>query len=438
MKKISIIAASVLLAATAYCQSARIYRTEFVPFDTREDATANNRNNTVHYLRYSPTAMGSDGKTEIVGETVAIPTSWSDYDVYLHVENTIKAYDLAINGHVVAETDDAYTPADYLISPYLKQGANEISLRLRRADAPELNDDARSNLGEQFAGSYIFAQHKLHVKDYSAAIRFDESGRNAVLSLDVIVRNSFNYPEPVNVGYDIYAPNGKLIDYAVREIVVDGRSQDTLRIRTALGDAKGFAWSSANASLYKLMLYVKRDGKPREYIPFRAGLGLSSFDGQTITRNGAPVRIRSTAFDARTTRKEALESIRALKKQGVNTLIPSNPQPKWFYDLCDGLGMFVIERANINPVLRKDDRRINGTPSNNPALAGEYLNRVKAMYYRTRNHSCIIAYALGGNRAGNGYNMYKAYEWLKSVEPERAVICTTADGEWNTDIDEIK
>ena len=38
MKKISIAVASVLIAATAYGQSARIYRTEFVPYDTREDA----------------------------------------------------------------------------------------------------------------------------------------------------------------------------------------------------------------------------------------------------------------------------------------------------------------------------------------------------------------------------------------------------------------
>lgn len=227
MKKLSIAVASVLIAATAYGQSARIYRTEFVPYDTREDALAKNCANTVHYLRYSPTAIGSDGKTEIVGETVAIPTSWSDYDVYLHIENTIKAYDVSINGRTVAGTDDSYTPADYLISPYLRQGGNEIALRLRRADAPELNDDAKSGLREQFAGCYIFAQHKLHVFDYDAAIRFDESGRNAVLTLDVVVGNSFNYPEPVNVGYDIYAPNGKLIDYAVREIVVDGRSRDT-------------------------------------------------------------------------------------------------------------------------------------------------------------------------------------------------------------------
>ena len=30
--------------------------------------------------------------------------------------------------------------------------------------------------------------------------------------------------------------------------------------------------------------------------------------------------------------------------------------------------------------------------------------------------------------------MYKAYEWLKSVEKDRAVIYEDATGEWNTDL----
>ncbi len=45
----------------------------------------------------------------------------------------------------------------------------------------------------------------------------------------------------------------------------------------------------------------------------------------------------------------------------------------------------------------------------------------------------IVAFALGGE-SGNGYNMYKAYEWLKSVEKSRPVICADADGEWNSDL----
>ena len=67
-------------------------------------------------------------------------------------------------------------------------------------------------------------------------------------------------------------------------------------------------------------------------------------------------------------------------------------------------------------------------------LADEYLERVRNMYYRSRNHTCIIGFALGGE-SGNGYNMYKAYQWLKSVEPSRPVICIDAGGEWDTDLE---
>jgi beta-galactosidase/beta-glucuronidase len=60
------------------------------------------------------------------------------------------------------------------------------------------------------------------------------------------------------------------------------------------------------------------------------------------------------------------------------------------------------------------------------------------MYWRTRNHPCIIAYSICGPQAGNGYCLYKAYEEAKSIESRRAIICPSADGEWNTDIDKIE
>ena len=295
-----------------------------------------------------------------------------------------------------------------------------------------MNSGAQSNLVEQFQGSYLFAQHRKHIYDYDA--RIVEKGKTLALELDVVVRNNFNFEEMMQVGYDIYSPDNKLIDYAVREFPVAGRGVDTLRIRTSLGEESRFLWSDKSPKLYRLTLYTKRDGKPREYISFRLGAGTSSFENGKILRNGKAVEMKSVRYNARTTYDEALAEIKALKSKGYNTLLPDNPQPEWFYDICDGLGLYVIERANINPTEESQNRKIGGTPSNNPALLGEYLARVKAMYYRTRNHSCIVAYALGGDEAGNGYNMYKVYQWLKGVEKHRAVICTSADGEWNTDL----
>ena len=139
-------------------------------------------------------------------------------------------------------------------------------------------------------------------------------------------------------------------------------------------------------------------------------------------------------FNASEDRHKTFVAIEQLKLRGYNTLCPDYPQPKWFYDMCDKAGMFVIDRANINSPTNSNFRSVGGTPANDPALVEEYLTRVKSMYYRSRNHSCVIGFALGGADSGNGYCMYKAYEWLKSVEKERPVFYEGAEGEWNTDL----
>ena len=432
MRKVATIIFALAFAAQISAQ--QVYRTEFSVFDLREAALKNDHSRTERHIRFAPKVMEAVGKVEVVGQKIDLPTAWSDFNVYIHIQNTIKAYDLVVNEQLVASVEDSYTPADFLLSPYLRQGSNEILLLLRRSEAIELNEGGQSNLVEQFRGSYIFAQHRKHIYDYDARIVRSESGKTLGLELDIVVRNDFNFEEVVQVGYDIYSPDNKLIDYAMREVSVAGRSVDTLRIRTSLGEESRYLWSSANPRLYRLTLYTKRDGKPREYISFRVGAGESSFKDGKLLRNGKEIVVKSARYNARTTYAEALAAIKALKAKGVNTLLPDNPQPEWFYDICDGLGVYVVERANINPVEESSNRKIGGTPSNNPELVDEYLARVKAMYYRTRNHSCIVAYALGGDKAGNGYNMYKAYQWLKGVEKGRAVICTSADGEWNTDL----
>ncbi|MBE6174134.1 MAG: hypothetical protein E7147_01130 [Rikenellaceae bacterium] len=431
MKRVIIFVVAILVSvAPLWAQQA--YRTEFSVFDTREDALRGNHAKTERHIKYEPKTIEVVGKVEVVGQKFEMPTAWSDFNVYLHIQNTIKAYDVVVNEQLVASVEDAYTPADFHISPYLRQGANEILLLLRRSESLELNSGAQSALVEQFRGCYLFAQYRRHIYDYDAQIV--QVGKTLQLELDIIARNDFNFEEIVQVGYDIYSPEGKLVDYAVRDMAVAGRSVDTLRIRTSLGEESRFLWSNGKPHLYRLTLYTKRDGKPREYHTFRIGAGSTTFADGKILRNGKAITIKSERYNARTTYASALAEIKALRAKGVNTLCPDAPQPAWFYDICDGLGIYVIEQANINPILESDNRKVGGTPSNDPALVGEYLARVKAMYYRTRNHSCIIAYSLGGTKAGNGYNMYKAYEWLKSVEKRRAVICRSAEGEWNSDL----
>ena len=217
---------------------------------------------------------------------------------------------------------------------------------------------------------------------------------------------------------------------------MEGRSQDTLRFNPDIYHSYNFKWGDGKTPLYDVMIYIKRNGMLWEYIPLKVGFG------KTVFRNGKFYRFdeilhvqKKEHFNASEDRQKTFVAIEQAKLRGYNTLCPDFPQPKWFYDMCDKAGMFVIDCPNINSPTNNTNRGVGGTPANDPKLVKEYLERVKAMYYRSRNHSCVIAFKIAGANSGNGYNLYKAYEWLKSVEKQRPVIYESTDGEWNTDIE---
>ena len=416
----------------------RVYRTEVVPYDARHDAEARNREAGGYWKAFEPeVTIATEGPLHAVLEQeIEIPFAWTDGMVYLHVENPGSAYSLWLNDRQVAEVSDPLTPAEFDLTPFIREGANDFKLLMRNDNPARQLDAAAPVVRKSFENSYLYYQNKRSIADFEIGLVPDSLGRDfGMLDLKIVTQNAYNYEEPVTVGYDIYSPQGKLLDFNIREVVIPGRTTDTVRFSPFIYGTNANKWEpgAKNPPLYKVMLFTRRDGAYREYMPLKIGFGKTEFTDGRITRFDKEIKLVKTRYNAAADRKITLAELKNLKSKGSNTVCPDYPQPAWFYELCDELGLYVIDRANINAPDRRDDRRVGGTPSNDPALADEYLERVKAMYYRSRNHTCVVAFALGGE-SGNGYNMYKAYEWLKSVEKSRPVIYTDADCEWNSDL----
>ena len=434
MKRFFLLGVALCSIISVMAQDAQIFRSEFITYDKREDAEADNRAAINRHMAFAPELLVAAGGEERFLQHVELDSSLNDYNIFLHLESVGGAYTLLINNRVAAEVEDALTPADFLVSPYLRQGANEIIVCVRKSRFEQLQQGVEEPKREQFENCYLFAQRRLAVQDFEVALRPDSTRSFAELDLRVVANNDFNYPETIQIGYDIYAPNGKLLEYSVNELEVAGRSTDTLCFHPYIYHAYENKWGEGKAPLYSVTLYVKRNGMLWEYIPFKVGFGLTELRDGKVYRFDKELQLkRREHFNALADAKATAAAVAQLKKEGYNTLCPDYPQPKWFYDVCDKAGMYVIDRANINSVAG-DDRKVGGTPSNDPALKDEYLRRVKAMYYRSRNHSCVIGFSLGGDMSGNGYNMYKAYQWLKSVEKSRPIIYEGAAGEWNSDL----
>ena len=431
-----LVAGCLLAAGAAAQETARIYRTEVIPYDTRHDADARARAKSGYIADFQPRTVVSDETVTVVAQSVEIPYVWTDGRVYLHLENVPSAYSLWANDCEVATVNDPLTPADFEITSCIRQGANDFKLVLSESKPTRRLDPQPAVKRPAFDGSRLYYQNKRSIRDFRLAIVPDTLGRNfGMLDLEVVVQNGFNYDETVTVGYDIYSPEGKLLDFNVFETALAGRSVDTLRFQPFIYGAYNHKWEAGGTkrpSLYKVMLFTKRDGTYKEYMPLKVGFGKTEFvDGQ-LTRFGKPLAFKPVRYNAAADPKTTAAQLADLRRQGFNTLEPDYPQPAWFYELCDAEGLYVIDKAAIDAPAQRDNRSVGGTPSNDPSLVDEYLQRVQAMYYRSRNFTCVIAYALG-NPSGNGYNMYKAYEWLKSVEPSRPILYADADGEWNTD-----
>ncbi|MDO9176125.1 MAG: glycoside hydrolase family 2 TIM barrel-domain containing protein, partial [Actinomycetota bacterium] len=88
------------------------------------------------------------------------------------------------------------------------------------------------------------------------------------------------------------------------------------------------------------------------------------------------------------------------------------PNDAAFYDLCDELGLYVIDEANI------ESHAYNTSLCDDPRWRSAWLARGSRMVQRDRNHPSIIMWSLG-NESGYGSNHDALAGWIRSADPSR-------------------
>jgi beta-galactosidase len=408
------------------------YRTRFVSYDIRGEADSDKRVGSKYYrpLSFDLTIARAH---PTYGANIEIPSLWLERDIYIRDEGRTGRYLLSVNGRAVGVCTDTWGGADFYITPYLVEGDNLITVEFRDDIAGgDMEQSASGRATVPPENLFLWSQPKIHVLDYTIAGYPHPEGLDGVVELDVVMVNGYNFPETVNVGFDIYDPAGNLKSYTFADAVIRGLGTDTVRLRDKLIGYQKYFYSARHPALYRVMLSVKYNNRPIEYIPLTLGFGTTEFDGRQVLRNGKPVTISAAEFAA-TDRKSTLTQLRALKKRGTNTLRLTRPQPEWFYDMCEAEGLYLIDCAAVECDPRGDDRGPGGTIANAPDYLPRFIDRQQALYYRGRNRANIIGWNIGAP-SGNGYNMYKSYQWLKVADSTRMVVYGGAEGEWNTDI----
>ena len=401
-----------------------------------------------------PPLLPEENPVGVYRRDVEIPGGWDGRDVYLHVAGAKSGMYVYLNGREVGYSEDSKNPAEFLLNPYLKPGKNTLVLKIFRWSTGsylECQDFWRISGIERDV--YLYARPKLAVQDFRVVSTLDDRYRDGIFHLSVDVKNHTGHGKDATVGYELIDAQGKSVASEETTLHVDTGKIQTANFRQTLPAVA--QWSAEHPRLFKLLLTLKEEGQTTEVIPFNVGFrrieiketGQKAPSGKPYTLlfvNGQPIKLKGVNIHEHNpetghyvTESLMRKDFELMKRHNINSVrLCHYPQSRRFYELCDELGFYVYDEANIESHGMYYNLSKGASLGNNPEWLEVHLDRIRNMYERNKNYPSVTFWSLG-NEAGNGYNFYQAYLWIKNRDKDlmnRPVNYERALWEWNTDM----
>lgn len=317
---------------------------------------------------------------------------------YIYFEGVYNRSDVYLNGHKLGSRPNGYASFMFDMTPYLKPGENVLAVRV---------DHSRSADSRWYTGSgiyrdvYLVSAPESHIAQWGVGYDVKRLTRNRA---DVTVNVKVDNPRKgMKVSAYLTDKQGKRVSPIASTMA---KEDNTLTL--TVKDPK--SWSVADPNLYTLHTELFDYGRRIDGSETAVGLRTIRFDADKgFFLNGENMKIKGVCLhhDAgqlgavvpRAVWKRRLEE---LKKLGVNAIRMShNPQAPVVYDLCDELGLMVMDEASDEWEFPKR-KWIKGWNVGEPGYQGSYdffeewIDRdVEDMVRRDRNHPSVILWSIG-------------------------------------------
>ena len=401
-----------------------------------------------------PPLLPEENPVGVYRRDIEVPAEWMDRDIYLHVAGAKSGLYVYINGKEVGYNEDSKNPAEFLINPHVKAGKNVLTLKIFRWSTGsylECQDFWRISGIERDV--FLYSQPKAAVRDFRIKSTLDDTYKNGILALEADLRNHRDAATSLTFAYELLDKQGKVVASEEKTVNVPAGKQETVRFDKELANV--LTWTSETPNLYKVLMTVKEEGKVTEVIPYNVGFRrieikpieqlagngkpyvVMFVNGQPIKLKGVNIHEHNPATGHYVTEELMRKDFELMKQNNINSVrLCHYPQDRRFYELCDEYGLYVYDEANIESHGMYYDLRKGGTLGNNPEWLKPHMYRTINMFERNKNYPSVVIWSLG-NEAGNGYNFYQTYLWLKQADKDwmaRPVNYERAQWEWNSDM----
>ena len=222
-----------------------------------------------------PPRVPQDNPCGLYRRTFALPEGWDGKEVFLEFEGVNSAFYVWVNGEMVGYSQGAHVPAEFRLTPYVRSGENLLVVQVFQwSDGAYLEDQDMWRLNGIFRDVYLFATPAVHMRDVRVGADLDETYTDAVLNVQVALRNygGSAFGGLVKALHELkggapagYRVSARLLD-AAGAAVVEGEIGESISLDAGAEAtlAASFSvkapakWSAEEPNLYTLLLTLAR------------------------------------------------------------------------------------------------------------------------------------------------------------------------------------
>lgn len=352
-------------------------------------------------------------------------------ETHLVFEGVSSCFVLYVNGRSAGYSQGSHLQSEFDISGLIHEGENRLAVKVVKwCTGSYLEDQDFFRFSGIFRDVYLLSRAKTRIDDLFAKPVLHEDG-SGVLTVE--------WTGNATPSFSLYDPDATLV-YQTSDPVF---SLDSVR-----------AWTAETPNLY-LLLAETAD----EVIPFRIGFRTVTIaSNRALLVNGQSVKLKGVnrheshpEFGYYVTTEQMLRDLNLMKRHNINTIRTSHyPNHPEFYNLCDELGFYVVDEADLEVhgmcfMRDKPDWSYScydpTWPTDMPEYRTDFVDRAVRMVERDKNHPCVVMWSLG-NEAGYGVNHdamgeyvrqrdssrllhYQGSEWLPELGKDKADVYST-------------
>ena len=319
---------------------------------------------------------------------------------YVYFEGVYNRSEVYVNGRLVGKRPNGYISFYYDITPYLKEGDNVMAVKV---------DHTREADSRWYTGSGIYRDVYLvhtpvsHLAPWGLGWKASSVTPKSA-TVDVEFETVSPDARPLKVAATLTDADGRVV--ARGNASAKGGGKGTMKLKVS----NPRLWDIDSPSLYRLDVQLIADGKRIDGASCNVGLRSLRFDpDKGFFLNGRNTKVKGVCLhhDAgvlgavvpRDVWKRRLANLKAL---GANAIRMShNPQAPVVYDLCDEMGLLVMDEASDEWEFPKR-KWVTGWNVGTPKFEGSYdffnewIERdVADMVRRDRNHPCVTFWSIG-------------------------------------------